>query len=146
MQHGNGQEESTSCPLDSHVLCVVLRCAATASKQHFCNDIKQCVCCVSTLLSCNCIGKIFVMFPVHQKRANILLKISCAGCFSDSDIYIYDAAVYLSTGPAQTESRTCVPQVAVCPASCTCNNNIVDCRRKGLTEIPANLPEGIVEM
>uniref|UniRef100_A0A665WD44 Slit homolog 3 (Drosophila) n=1 Tax=Echeneis naucrates TaxID=173247 RepID=A0A665WD44_ECHNA len=44
---------------------------------------------------------------------------------------------------AQTESRTCVPQVAVCPPSCTCNNNIVDCRRKGLTEIPANLPEGI---
>uniref|UniRef100_A0A8C4GMC1 Slit homolog 3 (Drosophila) n=1 Tax=Dicentrarchus labrax TaxID=13489 RepID=A0A8C4GMC1_DICLA len=48
--------------------------------------------------------------------------------------------------PAQTESRTCVPQVAVCPPSCSCNNNIVDCRRKGLTEIPANLPEGIVEM
>uniref|UniRef100_A0A665WBT0 Slit homolog 3 (Drosophila) n=1 Tax=Echeneis naucrates TaxID=173247 RepID=A0A665WBT0_ECHNA len=48
--------------------------------------------------------------------------------------------------PAQTESRTCVPQVAVCPPSCTCNNNIVDCRRKGLTEIPANLPEGIVEI
>uniref|UniRef100_A0A671XZL9 Slit homolog 3 (Drosophila) n=1 Tax=Sparus aurata TaxID=8175 RepID=A0A671XZL9_SPAAU len=40
----------------------------------------------------------------------------------------------------------CVPQVAVCPPSCTCNNNIVDCRRKGLTEIPANLPEGIVEI
>uniref|UniRef100_A0A672FNL6 Slit homolog 3 (Drosophila) n=1 Tax=Salarias fasciatus TaxID=181472 RepID=A0A672FNL6_SALFA len=48
--------------------------------------------------------------------------------------------------PAQTESRTCVPQVAVCPPSCTCNNNIVDCRRKGLTEIPGNLPEGIVEI
>uniref|UniRef100_A0A3P8US28 Slit homolog 3 (Drosophila) n=1 Tax=Cynoglossus semilaevis TaxID=244447 RepID=A0A3P8US28_CYNSE len=36
--------------------------------------------------------------------------------------------------------------VAVCPASCTCNNNIVDCRRKGLTDIPANLPESIVEI
>uniref|UniRef100_A0A674MXI3 Slit homolog 3 (Drosophila) n=1 Tax=Takifugu rubripes TaxID=31033 RepID=A0A674MXI3_TAKRU len=36
--------------------------------------------------------------------------------------------------------------VAVCPPSCTCNNNIVDCRRKGLAEIPSNLPEGIVEM
>uniref|UniRef100_A0AAQ5Z9S6 Slit homolog 3 (Drosophila) n=1 Tax=Amphiprion ocellaris TaxID=80972 RepID=A0AAQ5Z9S6_AMPOC len=45
-----------------------------------------------------------------------------------------------------TESRTCVPQVAVCPPSCSCNNNIVDCRRKGLTEIPGNLPEGIVEI
>uniref|UniRef100_A0AAQ4S4P0 Slit homolog 3 (Drosophila) n=1 Tax=Gasterosteus aculeatus aculeatus TaxID=481459 RepID=A0AAQ4S4P0_GASAC len=53
---------------------------------------------------------------------------------------------FLCTGPAQTEARTCVPQVAVCPPSCSCNNNIVDCRRKSLTEIPANLPEAIVEM
>uniref|UniRef100_A0A8C7ZC76 Slit homolog 3 (Drosophila) n=1 Tax=Oryzias sinensis TaxID=183150 RepID=A0A8C7ZC76_9TELE len=36
--------------------------------------------------------------------------------------------------------------VSVCPPSCSCNNNIVDCRRKGLLEIPANLPEGIVEI
>uniref|UniRef100_A0AAQ4RR43 Slit homolog 3 (Drosophila) n=1 Tax=Gasterosteus aculeatus aculeatus TaxID=481459 RepID=A0AAQ4RR43_GASAC len=36
--------------------------------------------------------------------------------------------------------------VAVCPPSCSCNNNIVDCRRKSLTEIPANLPEAIVEI
>ncbi|TMS17671.1 Slit-like protein 3 protein [Larimichthys crocea] len=53
---------------------------------------------------------------------------------------------FVCNGPAQTESRACVPQVAVCPPSCSCNNNIVDCRRKGLTEIPANLPEGIVEI
>ncbi|CAG08296.1 unnamed protein product [Tetraodon nigroviridis] len=52
----------------------------------------------------------------------------------------------LSAGPALTEPRTCVPQVAVCPPSCSCNNNIVDCRRKGLTEIPGNLPEAIVEI
>lgn len=66
------------------------------------------------------------------------------------DVFIltamYLAAAGVSPGPVQTESRTCAPQVAVCPPSCTCNNNIVDCRRKGLTEIPANLPEGIVEM
>uniref|UniRef100_A0A671LKK8 Slit homolog 3 protein-like n=1 Tax=Sinocyclocheilus anshuiensis TaxID=1608454 RepID=A0A671LKK8_9TELE len=51
-----------------------------------------------------------------------------------------------SPGPAQTEPRSCAPQASICPAACTCNNNIVDCRKKGLTEIPANLPEGIVEM
>uniref|UniRef100_A0A673AQ51 Slit homolog 1a (Drosophila) n=1 Tax=Sphaeramia orbicularis TaxID=375764 RepID=A0A673AQ51_9TELE len=28
-----------------------------------------------------------------------------------------------------------------CPAMCTCSNNIVDCRGKGLTAIPANLPD-----
>uniref|UniRef100_A0A8C1XM10 Slit homolog 3 (Drosophila) n=1 Tax=Cyprinus carpio TaxID=7962 RepID=A0A8C1XM10_CYPCA len=53
---------------------------------------------------------------------------------------------FVCTGPAQTEPRSCAPQASICPASCTCNNNIIDCRRKGLTEIPANLPEGIVEM
>ncbi|GAA6099214.1 slit homolog 3 protein [Tachysurus ichikawai] len=53
---------------------------------------------------------------------------------------------FICTGPTQSEPRSCAPQASVCPASCTCNNNIVDCRRKGLTEIPANLPEGIVEI
>uniref|UniRef100_A0A4W5NH50 Slit homolog 3 (Drosophila) n=1 Tax=Hucho hucho TaxID=62062 RepID=A0A4W5NH50_9TELE len=37
---------------------------------------------------------------------------------------------------------TLIP-LSICPTSCTCNNNIVDCRHKGLTEIPANLPEDI---
>ncbi|KAM7326277.1 hypothetical protein ACRRTK_014755 [Alexandromys fortis] len=33
-----------------------------------------------------------------------------------------------------------------CPVACTCSNNIVDCRGKGLTEIPTNLPETITEI
>uniref|UniRef100_A0A8D3DKB4 Slit homolog 2 (Drosophila) n=1 Tax=Scophthalmus maximus TaxID=52904 RepID=A0A8D3DKB4_SCOMX len=33
-----------------------------------------------------------------------------------------------------------------CPESCTCSNNIVDCRGKGLSEIPTNLPETITEI
>uniref|UniRef100_A0A8C1GPI8 Slit homolog 3 (Drosophila) n=1 Tax=Cyprinus carpio TaxID=7962 RepID=A0A8C1GPI8_CYPCA len=49
---------------------------------------------------------------------------------------------FVCTGIAQS----CAPQASICPAACTCNNNIIDCRRKGLTEIPANLPEGIVEI
>jgi len=36
--------------------------------------------------------------------------------------------------------------VLQCPELCTCSNNIVDCRGKGLTEIPTNLPETITEM
>uniref|UniRef100_A0A8D3CIB7 Slit homolog 2 (Drosophila) n=1 Tax=Scophthalmus maximus TaxID=52904 RepID=A0A8D3CIB7_SCOMX len=35
---------------------------------------------------------------------------------------------------------------ACCPESCTCSNNIVDCRGKGLSEIPTNLPETITEI
>uniref|UniRef100_A0A7N6FGE0 Slit homolog 3 (Drosophila) n=1 Tax=Anabas testudineus TaxID=64144 RepID=A0A7N6FGE0_ANATE len=71
------------------------------------------------------------MAPAHMRGLNV------------PDVQKKD---FVCNGPAQTESRTCVPQVAVCPPSCSCNNNIVDCRRKGLTEIPANLPEGIVEI
>uniref|UniRef100_A0A8C4RSH2 Slit homolog 2 (Drosophila) n=1 Tax=Erpetoichthys calabaricus TaxID=27687 RepID=A0A8C4RSH2_ERPCA len=36
--------------------------------------------------------------------------------------------------------------VLQCPDACTCSNNIVDCRGKGLTEIPTNLPETITEI
>uniref|UniRef100_A0A8C3AZA6 Slit homolog 2 (Drosophila) n=1 Tax=Cyclopterus lumpus TaxID=8103 RepID=A0A8C3AZA6_CYCLU len=40
----------------------------------------------------------------------------------------------------------CLVFVLQCPESCTCSNNIVDCRGKGLTEIPTNLPETITEI
>uniref|UniRef100_A0A8C2J0V9 Slit homolog 1b (Drosophila) n=1 Tax=Cyprinus carpio TaxID=7962 RepID=A0A8C2J0V9_CYPCA len=33
-----------------------------------------------------------------------------------------------------------------CPPMCSCTNNIVDCRGKGLTAIPANMPEGMTEI
>ncbi|RXM30877.1 Slit-like 2 protein [Acipenser ruthenus] len=36
--------------------------------------------------------------------------------------------------------------VLQCPDVCTCSNNIVDCRGKGLAEIPSNLPESITEI
>ncbi|XP_028831928.1 slit homolog 2 protein isoform X4 [Denticeps clupeoides] len=42
------------------------------------------------------------------------------------------------------QSSSC--SVLQCPDSCTCSNNIVDCRGKGMTEIPTNLPETITEI
>ncbi|XP_061580842.1 slit homolog 3 protein isoform X2 [Cololabis saira] len=71
------------------------------------------------------------MSPAHMRGLNV------------PDVQKKD---FVCNGPAQTEPRTCAPQVSVCPASCSCKDNIVDCRRKGLAEIPANLPEGIVEI
>lgn len=41
---------------------------------------------------------------------------------------------------------TCTLSSGSCPAMCTCSNGIVDCRGKGLTAIPANLPETMTEM
>uniref|UniRef100_A0A672LUY0 Slit homolog 1 protein n=1 Tax=Sinocyclocheilus grahami TaxID=75366 RepID=A0A672LUY0_SINGR len=42
--------------------------------------------------------------------------------------------------------QSCSFTAGSCPAVCTCNNNIVDCRGKGLTAIPANLPDSMAEI
>lgn len=52
---------------------------------------------------------------------------------------------YVCPGP-HSEAPACNANSLSCPSACSCSNNIVDCRGKGLTEIPANLPEGIVEI
>uniref|UniRef100_A0A4W5NEY9 Slit homolog 3 (Drosophila) n=1 Tax=Hucho hucho TaxID=62062 RepID=A0A4W5NEY9_9TELE len=54
-------------------------------------------------------------------------------------------SLIFSCSTLNNNNITLIP-LSICPTSCTCNNNIVDCRHKGLTEIPANLPEGIVEI
>ena len=41
---------------------------------------------------------------------------------------------------------SCTLSSGSCPAMCACSNGIVDCRGKGLTAIPANLPEAMTEM
>lgn len=41
---------------------------------------------------------------------------------------------------------TCTLSSGSCPAMCACSSGIVDCRGKGLTAIPANLPETMTEM
>uniref|UniRef100_A0A3P8V453 Slit homolog 2 (Drosophila) n=1 Tax=Cynoglossus semilaevis TaxID=244447 RepID=A0A3P8V453_CYNSE len=50
---------------------------------------------------------------------------------------------FVCTGHHSSSFSSC--SVLQCPESCTCSNNIVDCRGKGLTEIPTNLPETITE-
>ncbi|XP_070637377.1 slit homolog 1 protein [Bos indicus] len=41
---------------------------------------------------------------------------------------------------------SCTLSSGSCPAMCACSNGIVDCRGKGLTAIPANLPEAMTEI
>ncbi|XP_072413292.1 slit homolog 1 protein-like isoform X2 [Chiloscyllium punctatum] len=45
-----------------------------------------------------------------------------------------------------SRTQSCGLASGSCPAVCTCSNSIVDCRGKGLTAIPANLPETITEI
>jgi len=35
---------------------------------------------------------------------------------------------------------------SVCPARCTCTDTIVDCRDRGLADIPTNIPQTITEL
>uniref|UniRef100_A0A803TZK6 Slit homolog 2 protein n=1 Tax=Anolis carolinensis TaxID=28377 RepID=A0A803TZK6_ANOCA len=51
---------------------------------------------------------------------------------------------YACSGHQSFMAPSC--SVLHCPAACTCSNNIVDCRGKGLAEIPTNLPETITEI
>uniref|UniRef100_A0A4W3I7E6 Slit homolog 1 protein n=1 Tax=Callorhinchus milii TaxID=7868 RepID=A0A4W3I7E6_CALMI len=51
---------------------------------------------------------------------------------------------FICSGNSLTQS--CSVHSKSCPAVCTCSNSIVDCRGKGLTEIPINLPETITEI
>uniref|UniRef100_A0A672V1A4 Slit guidance ligand 3 n=1 Tax=Strigops habroptila TaxID=2489341 RepID=A0A672V1A4_STRHB len=47
---------------------------------------------------------------------------------------------------SQSDPPSCSASSITCPSACTCSNNVVDCRGRGLTEIPANLPEDIWEI
>uniref|UniRef100_A0A803STD4 Slit homolog 2 protein n=1 Tax=Anolis carolinensis TaxID=28377 RepID=A0A803STD4_ANOCA len=55
---------------------------------------------------------------------------------------------YACSGKSISHQSFMAPSCSVlhCPAACTCSNNIVDCRGKGLAEIPTNLPETITEI
>uniref|UniRef100_A0A8C8VEF8 Slit homolog 1 protein n=1 Tax=Pelusios castaneus TaxID=367368 RepID=A0A8C8VEF8_9SAUR len=45
-----------------------------------------------------------------------------------------------------TRAQICSLSSGSCPPMCTCSNSVVDCRGKGLTAIPANLPETMTEI
>uniref|UniRef100_A0A8C8RK11 Slit guidance ligand 3 n=1 Tax=Pelusios castaneus TaxID=367368 RepID=A0A8C8RK11_9SAUR len=72
----------------------------------------------------------FCMAPVHLRGFNV------------ADVQKKE---YVCSG-SHSEPPSCNANSITCPSPCTCSNNIVDCRGKGLTEIPSNLPEGIVEI
>uniref|UniRef100_A0A674K8Q4 Slit guidance ligand 3 n=1 Tax=Terrapene triunguis TaxID=2587831 RepID=A0A674K8Q4_9SAUR len=72
----------------------------------------------------------FCMAPVHLRGFNV------------ADVQKKE---YVCSG-SHSEPPSCNANSITCPSACTCSNNIVDCRGKGLTEIPSNLPEGIVEI
>uniref|UniRef100_A0A8K9UQM2 Slit homolog 1b (Drosophila) n=1 Tax=Oncorhynchus mykiss TaxID=8022 RepID=A0A8K9UQM2_ONCMY len=56
---------------------------------------------------------------------------------------------FTCSGKAGSDSafvQPCSLASGSCPPMCSCSNNIVDCRGKGLTAIPAHLPEAMTEI
>uniref|UniRef100_A0A8C5QN05 Slit guidance ligand 3 n=1 Tax=Leptobrachium leishanense TaxID=445787 RepID=A0A8C5QN05_9ANUR len=70
------------------------------------------------------------MLPVHLRGVNVV------------DVAKKDFVCHGN----QNDPPSCSANAVSCPSACSCSNNVVDCRGKGLTEIPANLPEGIIEI
>ncbi|XP_077083125.1 slit homolog 1b isoform X2 [Siphateles boraxobius] len=53
---------------------------------------------------------------------------------------------FTCSGIFDSSPQPCGLASGSCPPMCTCSNNIVDCRGKGLTAIPANMPESMTEI
>uniref|UniRef100_A0A672N3F4 Slit homolog 1 protein-like n=1 Tax=Sinocyclocheilus grahami TaxID=75366 RepID=A0A672N3F4_SINGR len=53
---------------------------------------------------------------------------------------------FICSGVFDSGPQPCGLASGSCPPMCSCTNNIVDCRGKGLTAIPANMPEGMTEI
>uniref|UniRef100_A0A0M3HND7 Protein slit n=1 Tax=Ascaris lumbricoides TaxID=6252 RepID=A0A0M3HND7_ASCLU len=56
-----------------------------------------------------------------------------------------DEQVMKCSGIEKRAASSC-REAAVCPSVCTCTESTVDCRDRGLTHIPANLPSSVLEL
>lgn len=63
------------------------------------------------------------------------------------NVRLSDITPPVSAGQGEAAGApACTLSSGSCPAMCSCSSGIVDCRGKGLTAIPANLPETMTEM
>ncbi|XP_041117081.1 slit homolog 1 protein-like isoform X2 [Polyodon spathula] len=84
-----------------------------------------------------------------RQRPTIGLFTQCSGPTQLRGLNVAEVQKHEFTCPAHAQSphsQPCSLLAGSCPAMCTCNNNIVDCRGKGLTAIPANLPDSMAEI
>ncbi|XP_078267957.1 slit homolog 3 protein-like isoform X1 [Rhinoraja longicauda] len=100
----------------------------------------------SNSLICNC--PLSWLSDWLRQRRPIGQYAQCTGPAHLRGLYIADVPKkeFVCSGSQTPEAQTCSAHATSCPPACVCSNNIVDCRGKGLTEIPVNLPENIVEI
>nr|DBA14940.1 TPA: hypothetical protein GDO54_004213 [Pyxicephalus adspersus] len=84
-----------------------------------------------------------------RQRPTIGLFTQCTGPLPLRGLNVAEVQKHEFTCSGQTDpssTQICSLSIGSCPAMCTCSNGIVDCRGKGLTAIPANLPETMTEI
>uniref|UniRef100_A0A452SVD6 Slit guidance ligand 1 n=1 Tax=Ursus americanus TaxID=9643 RepID=A0A452SVD6_URSAM len=84
-----------------------------------------------------------------RQRPTIGLFTQCSGPASLRGLNVAEVQKSEFSCSGQGEAGrvpSCTLSSGSCPAMCTCSNGIVDCRGKGLTAIPANLPETMTEI
>lgn len=84
-----------------------------------------------------------------RERPTIGLFTQCTSPAPLRGLNVAEVQKHEFTCSGQTEDtavQLCSFAAGSCPAVCTCSNNIVDCRGKGLTAIPANLPDSMTEI
>lgn len=84
-----------------------------------------------------------------RQRPSIGLFTQCTGPLSLRGLNVAEIQKNEFSCAGQVDSshaQICSLSTGSCPAMCTCSNGIIDCRGKGLTAIPANLPETMTEI
>uniref|UniRef100_A0A8C7HBC8 Slit guidance ligand 1 n=1 Tax=Oncorhynchus kisutch TaxID=8019 RepID=A0A8C7HBC8_ONCKI len=84
-----------------------------------------------------------------RQRPTIGLFTQCTAPSPLRGLNVAEIQKHEFTCSGQSESsglQPCSLGGGTCPAMCTCSNNIVDCRGKGLTAIPASLPDTMAEI
>ncbi|XP_044516143.1 slit homolog 1 protein [Gracilinanus agilis] len=84
-----------------------------------------------------------------RQRPTIGLFTQCAGPASLRSLNVAEVQKSEFSCSGQGEAArapVCTLSSGSCPPMCACSNGIVDCRGKGLTAIPANLPETMTEI
>uniref|UniRef100_A0A671S8F3 Slit homolog 1 protein-like n=1 Tax=Sinocyclocheilus anshuiensis TaxID=1608454 RepID=A0A671S8F3_9TELE len=98
----------------------------------------------SNSLWCDC--HLSWLSPWLRQRATLGLYTQCSAPpnlhgLNLAELQKKDFTCVFDSGP-----QPCGLASGSCPPMCTCTDNIVDCRGKGLTAIPANMPEGMTEI
>uniref|UniRef100_A0A8C9S1Q5 Slit homolog 1a (Drosophila) n=1 Tax=Scleropages formosus TaxID=113540 RepID=A0A8C9S1Q5_SCLFO len=81
-----------------------------------------------------------------RQRPIIGLFTQCSAPLHLRGLNVAEVQKHEFTCSGKKDVPPCSLAAGSCPAMCTCSNNIVDCRGKGLTAIPANLPDNMAEI